>query len=247
MRLILLSLFTMILGSLHSQRIGPYLIGSQSATYETEDLVITSALGEPINSLEEDEGIILSQGLLYSVQSLATENLSFCTAKQGIMFFQNCDDGTPFFFIRGDDGLIYDPYYGEGVEFEEEDSLRVLFGFQAADFPTPCSVADRAVVLTCVEAEVSTSNQDILSQTVLEIYPNPTAKQLEISFTQQLSDSILRIYSSEGKLMSRRELSAEQVQSAVSVSLSAYPAGLYYLSMASAEGIITKSFIKVDQ
>ena len=80
------------------------------------------------------------------------ENGQQCTQQAGTIFFDQCDDGTEFFFIESGE-VIYDPYYAEGLEFDHQNGQQVFFDFIDADFETPCAVAEKAIIITCIEAQ----------------------------------------------------------------------------------------------
>ena len=73
-----------------------------------------------------------------------------CDKYSGEMFFQNCDDGTRYFFIRTSEGRILDPYYDVGISFNQFEGAKVKFDYISASFSSPCSIADEAVTITCI-------------------------------------------------------------------------------------------------
>lgn len=227
----------------YAQSIGPYFIGSQGAILENDEIKLYSTVGEPINSFERADDIAVSQGVLQSIQEVTGSSLELCTAKSGEIFFENCDDGTLFFFIRGDDGMIYDPYYGEGVEFEEEDSLRVIFGFRPADFATPCSIADQAIILSCVEAEDVTSSINILPESFLSVFPNPSIGNLAITLNENMTDATLKVVDRNGKDLYIQTLGDLAGNQKISLQLNDYAQGMYFLVLIAGEGILTKKII----
>jgi len=225
------------------QRLGPYFIGSQGSYLENDEIKLYSAVGEPVNSFADAGDISLSQGVLQSLQAVSSTSLASCAAKSGIIFFEDCDDGTPFFFFQGDDGVIYDPYYGDGVEFEEVDSLRVIFGFEYAEFNSPCTIADRAIVLTCVEPEVVSSNVEVLPHGTITISPNPSIGKYDIQFATDLSDVRLSIRNTNGQQLYSTYQQTADSEKRFSLSLHEFPDGLYYLTILSNEGMITEKLI----
>lgn len=76
-----------------------------------------------------------------------------CYNHFGTIVFRDCDDGTPFFFIESD-GKLYDVYYADGISFDEQDGQPVRFDFEPADFESPCSFADSAITVTCIEEDL---------------------------------------------------------------------------------------------
>ena len=79
-----------------------------------------------------------------------------CNNNRGEIFFAQCDDGTDFFFIRTTTGQILDPYYAAGITFDQYDGAQILFDFVDAGFDSPCSIAESAVSITCIEEIVPT-------------------------------------------------------------------------------------------
>ncbi len=91
-----------------------------------------------------------------------------CRQNSGTIFFDQCDDGTEFFFLESE-GVIYDPYYAEGVEFDHENGQQVYFDFEVADFDTPCSIASQAIIITCIEAQEDESTFSTLLESLIRI------------------------------------------------------------------------------
>ncbi len=80
-------------------------------------------------------------------------NAGDCTKHTGTFFFRNCDDGTPFVFIQTTDGTIYDPYFDGNISYTPVQGQRVNFDFTSTNFSTPCSIADQAITITCLEID----------------------------------------------------------------------------------------------
>ena len=76
-----------------------------------------------------------------------------CNNHFGTIFFDTCRDGTTYFLIKSE-GVIYDPYYINGISFDHYDGQPVRFDFFDADFISPCSIADKAIFITCIEEDV---------------------------------------------------------------------------------------------
>ena len=74
-----------------------------------------------------------------------------CSNHTGTIVFDNCDDGTPFFFVQLTDGSLLDIYFAAGINFEPIDGQQVKFDYTTVDFNSPCSIADQAVEVTCIE------------------------------------------------------------------------------------------------
>lgn len=79
-----------------------------------------------------------------------------CNNNRGEIFFEQCDDGTNYFFIRSSTGQIFDPYYAAGVSFQQYNGAQILFDFVPAGFTSPCSQAEQAINITCIEEIIPT-------------------------------------------------------------------------------------------
>ena len=229
-------LFCCLCGTAFAQKLGPYTISSAGQALENEEVMVYTSVGEPLNTMISDGELTISQGILQVVfTEAAPANLPCATDTRGTLFFDNCDDGTLFFFIRTEDGTIYDPYYVDGVSFEhEEGEAPVQFGFIEADFATPCSIAEKAILITCIDAlEVSTSDGLVSSfEPLFKILPNPSAQQIQVVLQDQnIQQFNLRISDIQGKVI----LNQSNVQHEDLVDISAMPNGIYYLTLTNAE------------
>jgi len=75
-----------------------------------------------------------------------------CTNYTGSFFYKDCS-GTNFYFIRLADGTVYDPYLADGIEFYPEEGQVVNFDYEINnDITLPCTVAEAAITVTCIEA-----------------------------------------------------------------------------------------------
>lgn len=72
-----------------------------------------------------------------------------CSNYEGTIFYELCDDGQEFYFIRTTDGKVYDPYFADDYLPLEGQVLN--FDFVDAPFNTPCSIAEKAINVTCYE------------------------------------------------------------------------------------------------
>ena len=88
-----------------------------------------------------------------------------CSNYSGTFFFENCDDGTEFFFLMTEDGRVLDPYFGEFIDFDPIEGQQVQFDYVPIQVASPCSIAEEAVTLTCLEAT------PLLDGDVFETYP----------------------------------------------------------------------------
>lgn len=114
-----------------------------------------------------------------------------CGANTGTFFFRACDDGQTFFFIGLNDGTIYDPYFAEGLSFEVIDGQRVQFNYVDAGFDSPCSIAEKAITLTCVEAIDIPINNGDCSKNSGEIVVIQCDDGTDFFFIQSETDGLL--------------------------------------------------------
>jgi len=80
----------------------------------------------------------------------------------GTIFFDNCDNGQLYYFVITEDGKVYDPYFDRSITYTPVDGERVKFDFVDASFPSPCSIAEKAITITCLE---------VIERTPFEKYP----------------------------------------------------------------------------
>lgn len=154
-----------------------------------------------------------------------------CAANLGTIFFENCDDGVEYFFIDTGQDVIYDPYYGEGVSFQHQDGMKVNYDFVDANFDTPCSNADRAIIITCIEENVVSNNELPEEDAPIEIFPNPTTNKVTLRalWLNQLKPSI-EIYNSVGSLVLKPVLDFSNKDSVI-LDLETLESGIYFLSI----------------
>jgi len=74
-----------------------------------------------------------------------------CSANIGTLFFRTCGNGQLFYLIETDDGRLLDYYLDASISYTPVDGQRVYFEYQNANFSTPCSIAERAVNISCIE------------------------------------------------------------------------------------------------
>lgn len=244
MRLIVLIICIGLSWSISAQSLGPYLIGSQGTVLENSDLKLYSAIGEPINTFEQSDDIMVSQGVLQSAQVISISSFSSCAAKSGVMFFENCDDGTLFFFIEGDDGIVYDPYYADGVVFDNQDSIQVNFGFELLDFATPCSLADQAILVNCISQDVVSSTSESFDSESVLVYPNPSAGQLTIQLDDRWGgQSQIQVFDFLGRKVIRDSYIQKGQDFSKVLNLKSLANGIYTLVISNHEGLITKNIV----
>ena len=74
-----------------------------------------------------------------------------CDSYRGEIVFEACDDGRIFFFAKTEDGRLLDIYFEEGIDFDYYEGQPIQFDYYPATFPSPCSVASEAVIVTCIQ------------------------------------------------------------------------------------------------
>jgi len=115
-----------------------------------------------------------------------------CGANTGTFFFRDCDDGQTFFFIQLEDGTIYDPYFSDDFTvFEVFDGQKVKFNYVDADFATPCSLAEKAIILTCAETISFPPNNGDCSKNSGEIVVTECDDGTEFFFIKSATDGLL--------------------------------------------------------
>ncbi len=78
-----------------------------------------------------------------------------CSNYRGKIVFEACDDGRIFFFAQTEDGRLLDIYFDEGIDFDYYEGQPIQFDYYPAAFPSPCSIASEAVIVTCIEEIIS--------------------------------------------------------------------------------------------
>jgi len=78
-------------------------------------------------------------------------NTGSCNSNTGTFFYQNCG-GTSFFFIRTNDGKVYDPYFAAGIGFTPLEGQQIRFDYVInTAVTTPCAVSESPITITCFE------------------------------------------------------------------------------------------------
>lgn len=172
-----------------------------------------------------------------------------CANYSGSIFFEKCDDGRDFYFIRTSTGEVLDAYYAEGIDFLKYEGQKVNFDYELADFTTPCSIADKAVIITCIEENnsLSQSREQTISrenQVNFTLFPNPTEGQ----FTFQLRDKLegsqqLQLVDLLGRTLYQQTI--EPFTNSVELDLSAYQNGVYYVALyAKEKKVVMRKIVK---
>lgn len=243
-RTIMIIFFSHLFFGVQSQTLGPYLISTSGEEYTTDEFSVYASIGEPINTMETDGQITISQGVLQSIFTTGTEGLQNCASNTGRMFFEDCDDGTLFFFIEDQNGKVLDPYFGEGITFEDRDGITVNFGYKKATFPTPCSKAEEAVLLTCIEEVTTTSVVNILDESLVIIYPNPSFGQFTMDLSH-IEDRVkeVSVYDILGKQIELTRQDFPVGTTNIEINLDFISPGTYLLQVETESGLINKKFV----
>lgn len=163
-----------------------------------------------------------------------------CARHSGTIFFEDCDDGQEFFFIRTEGDVILDPYYGEGIAFQHADNLKVNFDYIDATFDTPCSNAEKAIIITCIQEEILDATNE-LTDIEIKLYPNPVKRNLFIQTANPELIENISIVDQLGKNLFQSELINQVTQ----LDLSQIEPGIYYLVMNGEEKSRVEKFILI--
>jgi len=244
MRLTILMICLGLSSCVFAQSLGPYLTGSQGSVLENTRLKLYSSIGEPINTFEQADDIMVSQGVLQSAHISSISSFSSCSAKSGLMFFENCDDGTLFFFIKGDDGVTYDPYYADGVTFDNRDSIQVNFGFELIDFATTCTIADQAITINCISEDVVSSTTESLAAESVMVYPNPSSGMINIEMDVKWQGQLqIRLFDFLGRLIIEDNHVQKDQLRYKAMDINSLPNGIYTLVFSNEGALITKNIV----
>lgn len=127
-----------------------------------------------------------------------TAPIADCKNNTGTIFFRACDDGQQFYFIETSEGIIYDPYFGTGITFTPIDGQKVNFDFVDATFASPCSIAEKAITITCIEVgENPVAGGDCKAYQGTIIYEN-CDDGTEFVFVETTKGEIFDLYFVEG-------------------------------------------------
>lgn len=85
-----------------------------------------------------------------------------CNQYTGTVFYDECNGGR-YYLIRLTDGTILDPYNDEAVNFEYPDGAIINFNYSNLSKSDFCTLADRAVLITCVEV-IGNDNDAIFNE-----------------------------------------------------------------------------------
>lgn len=86
----------------------------------------------------------------------------------------------------------------------------------------------------------SGTNQLTIQKSPFSIYPNPASENIYISFSQELTNSIFKIYDVTGKIMEEGKINYLKQN----ISLKKYYNGIYLIIISDGEKTVTKKFVK---
>jgi len=234
MRLLYIFLFFLFSNFIHAQKLGTQIISTMGRSFETESVSLHVSIGEPFNTILENGMITVSQGVLQVlIEEGETSDTTCENATVGTLFFEKCDDGVLYFFVRTTDGIVYDPYYADGVSIDHTSGeLPVTFNFVDTNFGTPCSIAEKAILITCIEAASSFTTVPLLKKTKVNaefsVYPNPSKDQVQVALgASTQKEVLLQLFDLQGKLLLQRNGMQHEDQ----IDISNLPKGMYHLSI----------------
>jgi hypothetical protein len=82
---------------------------------------------------------------------VSVENCQAFCSTEGTFFFQQCANEGEFFFIKLNDGRVFDPFFANGLNWEVKNGQKVKFSYIDTSFVTPCPQAEKAITINCVE------------------------------------------------------------------------------------------------
>jgi len=81
----------------------------------------------------------------------------------GEIFYRTCN-GESYYLIELTNGTIVDPYNDTGISFDYPDGAIVNFNYRNYNLSNYCRIADKAVLVTCIEIAESNSDDSIFSE-----------------------------------------------------------------------------------
>jgi len=85
-----------------------------------------------------------------------------CTILNAEIVARNCDDGSEYFFLLTQSGEILDAYLAAGINYSLEVGMLVDFAYEIAHFESPCSIADNAAIITCIQDAGDVNTDDLI-------------------------------------------------------------------------------------
>jgi len=163
-----------------------------------------------------------------------------CADHSGTIFFSNCQ-GQEFWFIETTDGEFFDPYYAQGISFNEQDGMKINFDYVNEAFPTPCDAATTAIRITCIEENTSVSSIALNQEKSFEIYPNPANNKFVIRSEFSLDpDVVFTIFNTVGQRVSQFKMDTNQGKE---IAVDTYEDGVYLIEMKGKSFSNTKKLI----
>ena len=94
--------------------------------------------------------ITYTYGLIVNDCNNIPQDFPNCKEHAGKIFYDYCNDELDI-FIKADGGLVLDPIYVNTIDFNYFDGQSISFDYETTAISDPCSVADQAVIITCIE------------------------------------------------------------------------------------------------
>lgn len=95
------------------------------------------------------------------------------------------------------------------------------------------SVNDTGVTLAVIDNEINT-------QTSIEVFPNPTSERINIKLPNHTTETTIEVFSLSGKVLQNLKSNKGNI----TINLSTYQSGLYFISIKNEEKTITKNIFK---
>jgi len=226
------------------------MIDSVSNT-ETMDSIDNSEMMDSINDCDRSIGTVQTvcgfDGITYEniceaeqagidVKYIGECTTDFnCARHTGTIIKENCDNGTPFYFVRTNEGHIYDLNIDTNIAYSPKEGDRINFDFVERIDPPFCSISEKTIIITCLEviSEVNNAeNEDRLnriSDLGFMVSPNPTEDQLTVHLPTTSTAYQLSIYNMLGRTMHQEEVLP--LTTSVNLNMTGYEQGIYYIEL----------------
>lgn len=149
---ILTTIICLIYAGVSAQKLGPTTVNNGGASVQVAESTYIYSIGEVMHTSITNGEITIKQGVLHNSEPGSTNPPGNCAKNTARVTFETCpeDNNLVYVFYTLEDGTVLDPYF-DGIQFANYDGQYVNFDFVDADFETPCSQADKAVIVTCIE------------------------------------------------------------------------------------------------
>lgn len=232
----------LICSTVWTQSLGPYTINSGGNSHTRDGITTHTSIGEPLNTILTQEGIVLKQGVLQPLKTILPEG--DCAKNKGVVFFEDCDDGVLYVFIKMEDGTILDPYYDD-INFRHVADQIVNFDFVDATFDTPCSQADKAVIITCIQEDPLPTENILLEEYGFHIFPNPSRNHVSIELNKALVKTAdLQIINASGQIVMTKPW--KKGNHRLDINISEMAAGSYFIELKIEDKKITKPIFVIE-